>query len=134
MRHLTALFGTTALLAAVACGGGDQSASPVGPTPIGTGGTSPQATCSLPAAPSNLRLVSVSGTRVEFAWSASATAAEYVMLIGTTPSSSNILLTNTTQTTYSLGGAPAGHQYARVQAKNACGTSGSSNEVEYTVT
>ena len=75
----------------------------------------------------------MSDTRVTLTWSASSGAAEYIVLIGTTPSSSNELSTNTTNTTYQWNGAPVGQHYARIQAKNSCGTSGSSNEVAFTV-
>jgi hypothetical protein len=51
-----------------------------------------------------------------------------LILVGTSPSSSDALSTNTTQTSYTWT-AKSGTQYARVQAKMPCGTSGSSNEV-----
>jgi hypothetical protein len=56
-----------------------------------------------------------------------------LILVGTTPSSSNSLSTNTTQTTYTWTISP-GTYYARVQSKNGSTTSGSSNEVSFTVT
>ena len=86
-----------------------------------------------PAAPANL-VVTMSDTRVTLTWSAVSGATEYVVLVGTSPSSSNEILTNTTNTTYQWNGAKIGQHYARIQAKNSCGTSGSSNEVAFTVT
>jgi len=66
-------------------------------------------------------------------WSAVSGATEYLILVGTSPSSSNILSTNAVSKTYPWSGVPQGTHYARIQAKNSCGTSGSSNEVRFTV-
>jgi hypothetical protein len=59
-------------------------------------------------------------------------ASEYAVLVGSTPSSSDLLSTNTTNSNYTWTAKP-GRQFARVQAK--CGGSwgGSSNEVDFTV-
>ena len=59
-------------------------------------------------------------------------ATEYLVLVGSTPSSSDQLSTNTTNTSYTWT-AKAGRQYARVQAKCGGQFGGSSNEVEFTV-
>jgi hypothetical protein len=53
-----------------------------------------------------------------------------VVLVGSAPSSSDILLTNTTSTTHTWT-TKAGRQWARVQAKCNGSFGGSSNEVEY---
>jgi chitodextrinase len=87
----------------------------------------------MPAAPANLHVDSVQGSAVSLSWSAVSGATEYLVLVGSTTGNSDELFTNTSQTTYSYGGVKSGRHYARVQAKNACGTSGSSNTVDYSV-
>jgi hypothetical protein len=87
----------------------------------------------MPNAPANLKVDAVVGTTVSLSWSAVSGATEYVVLVGSTSGNSNELSTNTSQTSYSYGGVKPGVHYARVQAKNACGQSGSSNQVEYTI-
>jgi hypothetical protein len=81
--------------------------------------------------PANLR-AGVQGTVVTLQWDAVNGATEYSVLVGSTPSSSDRLSTNTTNNNYTWT-ASAGRQYARVQAK--CGGSwgSSSNEVEFTI-
>jgi hypothetical protein len=107
--------------AAGACGSSDG----VGASPTA------QASCP-PSAPANLTVVSVQGTVVTVQWSASPGATEYAVLVGSTPSSSDLLSTNTTQTNYTWT-AKSGRQYVRVQARGSCGAySGSSNEIELT--
>lgn len=139
LASLTLLCGLAA-----ACGGSDSGSIAAGPTaptpaPIASAAPTPAPTpapapaCPLPPNPANL-VESHVATRVDLSWSASSGAAEYVVIVGSEPSSSNSLFTNTSQTRYSWGGVRVGTYYARVQAKNACGTSGSSNEVMFTVT
>jgi hypothetical protein len=81
--------------------------------------------------PTNLR-VGTQGTVVTLQWNAVSGATEYVVLVGSAPSSSDRLSTNTTNTSYTWTSS-TGRQYARVQAK--CGGSwgSSSNEVEFTI-
>lgn len=115
-----------------ACGEGDgTSSSPTGPTATG-GSQTPGPGCTPPGAPANLA-VSVTGTSVVLTWSAATGAMDYMILVGTTPSSSNTLSTNTSQTTYPWSGVSPGTYYVRIQSRNACGTSGSSNEVSFRV-
>ncbi len=117
-----------------ACGGGDTvSSAPTGPSSTTTTTTAPpppppQTSC----VPANLRLVSIQGTVVSLAWDAVSGATEYVVLVGSTPGSSDQLSTNTTNTNYTWT-AKGGRQYARVQAKCNGSFGGSSNELEYTV-
>jgi hypothetical protein len=126
-----------ALTAAVAVGcSGSEGASPTSPggsTSTGSSPQSPQSSCTIPPAPTGLRVTSIAGTTVSLAWSASSGATEYLVLVGSTSGNSEELSTNTTQTAYSYGGAKVGVHYARVQAKNSCGTSGSSNQVDFVV-
>lgn len=125
-----------AAVVAVACSG----AGGVGPTspsaPSSSGGSStpsPQPSCTMPNAPTGLTVTSVLGTNASFAWNAVSGATEYIVLVGSTSGNSDELSTNTTQTTYGYGGIRPGTHYVRVQAKNACGQSGSSNQTEFTV-
>jgi fibronectin type III domain protein len=121
---------------AVACSNGDNggSSSPTGPSsPSGSTPSGGQASCTAPSAPANLAVTSVIGTTVSLSWSPVSGATQYVVLVGTSPSSSNTLSTNTTNANYQWGGVPQGRHYARIQAMNSCGTSSSSNEVSFTV-
>ena len=116
-----------------ACGGADSaSSSPTGPSSTPTASSQPPpapASC----VPANLRVGSIQGTTVTLQWNAVTGATEYLILVGSAPSSSDRLSTNTSNTSYTWTASP-GRQYARVQAK--CGGSwgSSSNEVEVTVT
>jgi hypothetical protein len=121
------------LVAAVtgACGGADgASSSPTGPSSTTTTTSSqpqPQGSC----VPANLA-ASVAGTVVTLQWSAVSGATEYTVLVGSTPSSSDQLSTNTTNSNYTWTARP-GRQFARIQAKCGGAWGGSSNEVEFTV-
>jgi hypothetical protein len=126
-----------AALAVTACGSDGASTTPTSPSggsssASGNGGGA-QANCTIPSPPNSLQVTSVMGTNVSLSWSGVNGATEYVVLVGSTSGNSDELSTNTTQTSYSYGGAKTGKHYARVQSKNTCGTSGSSNQVEFTV-
>jgi hypothetical protein len=136
MTRASVCFAVLAAVVVTACGGegGSTPTSPSGSASSGGGGGStPQANCTVPSAPGNLQVTSVVGTNVSLGWSGVSGATEYLVLVGSTSGNSDELFTNTTQTAYSYGGVKPGKHYARVQSKNACGTSGSSNQVEYTV-
>lgn len=106
-------------------GGGGDNASPTSPTPTSSG-------CSRPAAPSNFQ-AAVTGNNAAFSWSAVSGAIDYDIRVGTGPGSSNVLSTNTTQTTYNWNGINSGTYYARVEARNSCGSGQSSNEVSFRI-
>ncbi|MEZ5290332.1 MAG: matrixin family metalloprotease [Vicinamibacterales bacterium] len=76
---------------------------------------------------------SVNGSFVSLAWSPPATdpsPTSYVLSAGTAPGLSNITVYDTGSTATALGApAPPGTYYIRAASKNACGTSGPSNEV-----
>jgi hypothetical protein len=116
-----------------ACGGADSAnSSPTGPssTPVASSQPQPQpaqGSC----VPANLQ-VSMQGTVVTLQWSAVNGATEYLVLVGSSPSSSDRLSTNTTNSNYTWTASP-GRQYARVQAKCSGSFGSSSNEVEFTV-
>lgn len=124
----------------VACGGnGEGVSSPTAPTPTPTTTTPPPTTpapapesgCTRPSAPQ--LQVSLDGNHVTFTWSA-VNAIDYTIYIGTTPNSSNLVRTNTTQTNYSWNGANRGTYYATVHPRNNCGSGNPSNEVVFTIT
>lgn len=132
-------FGVLSIVLAAAitgaCGGAqDAGSSPTGPSTTTTTTTTPpppppsQASCT----PTNLTVASIQGTVVTLQWSAVSGATEYLVLVGSAPSSSDQLFTNTTNNNYTWT-AKKGRQYARVQAKCNGSFGASSNEVEYTV-
>jgi hypothetical protein len=131
--NLLALAAAAAL--SIACGG-DSGESP-SPTAPSQGTTTTTTTsgggCSLPGAPGGLA-VTVASTRVTMTWAPVNGASDYLVLVGTTASSSNVISTNTTNPEFFWNGATLGTYYARIQSRNPCGTSGSSNEVAFTVT
>ena len=134
MQRVGMLFVAMAATLTIACGGSDggDASSPTAPSVTPT----PSQPAPTPSSggltvPNNLRVVAVAGSQVTLAWEASG-APEYLILVGTAPSSSNALSTNTTQTTYTWTVSP-GSYYARVQSKNGTATSGSSNEVSFSV-
>ena len=137
MRRVGLCIAAMAAVIVVACGEGDAVQSPTGPSASAPSASAPSAP-SAPqggciAAPANLVVVSVVGSTVSLSWSPVSGATEYLVLVGSSPSSSNILSTNTSNANYAWGGVPPGHHYARVQAKASCGTSSSSNEVDFSV-
>jgi hypothetical protein len=136
MTRVTLYVAALAATVAAGCSGSEGGATPTSPSAsTSSGGTAPpQASCTMPAAPANLHVDSLQGSTVSLSWSAVSGATEYLVLVGSTSGSSDELFTNTSQAAYTTGGVKVGHHYARVQAKNACGTSGSSNQVDFTVT
>ena len=130
---LTAL--ALVLAAGIGCGGGadGDGGSPTGPTGGGGGGTgSGNGGCTRPSAPGNLT-ASVNLNSVVFTWSPVNSTTDYSLLVGNGPSTSNVLSTNTSQTNYTWNGVNRGTYYARVEARNSCGSGASSNEVTFTI-
>lgn len=125
-----------AVLAAIltgACGGDD---SPSTPTPVSNGGgpstTPPPSGCSLPPAPANLRVTLKMQSLVELSWDAVAGATSYTLLVGGTATSADILSADMSQTSFRYA-ARDGRQYARVQARTACGAGAIANAIEFSV-
>ena len=117
-----------------ACGGADDvGSSPTGPssTPTTTSSQPQPQPSQSSCVPANLA-ATVAGSVVTLRWSAVNGATEYLVLVGSTPSNSDQLSTNTTNNSYSWTARP-GQQYARVQAKCGGQFGGSSNEVTFTV-
>ena len=130
--HLLVAIVVAAL--AAACSGdpveeGGPGPLPTGPSPVVT---PPPASCAPPDAPQ--LSVTTNDTRVTLTWNAVSGATTYVLLVSRTPGGSEELSVDTTRTSEQWIAAPPGTHYARVQAKNACGTSASSNVVTFTVT
>jgi hypothetical protein len=133
------LIGVLAVAALLAVGCSDEAASPAGPTALSNTGSSsstpnsvPQTGCSLPPAPSNLRVSSMSGTLVELTWSPVPGATSYTLLVGATPGATDILNSGTSQNFFRFT-ARDGKQFARVQAHTACGAGPSTGSIEFIV-
>ena len=127
-------LGLALLVAALgsACSGSEGS-SPTAPTAAasaGSSGTSPTNPSCVPSAPGNLRVTANDGTRV-FNWNAVSGVQDYFIQVGSSSGASNLINTNTTQTTYTWTGVGVGPFYARVYARNSCGSGPNSNEVTF---
>ena len=86
--------------------------------------------CTTPAMPGNLT-ASISGSNVTLNWVAGTGATAYVLEAGSSPSRTDILVTElaSAATTLSAAGVSPGSYFVWIRAKNACGTSAVSNEV-----
>ena len=127
-------FGLALLVAVLggACSGSEGGSTPTSPTtpPGGSGSQSPTNPSCVPAAPGDLRVTVTDGTRA-FTWNAVSGAQDYFIQVGSASGQSNLLNTNTTQTTYSWTGGGAGPFYARVYARNSCGSGANSTEISF---
>lgn len=84
----------------------------------------------VPGAPGNLRVTVTDSTRV-FTWNSVSNVQDYFIQIGSSSGASNLVNTNTTQTTYTWTGANPGTYYARVYARNSCGSGPNSTEISF---
>ena len=127
-------FGLALLVAVLggACSGSEGGSTPTSPTTPtgGSGSQSPTNPSCVPAAPGDLRVTVTDGTRA-FTWNAVSGAQDYFIQVGSASGQSNLLNTNTTQTTYSLTGGGAGPFYAREYARNSCGSGANSTEISF---
>ena len=130
-------FAMAVLVAALgaACSGGEQTASPTSPTSTtptttGAGPQSPTNQSCIPAAPTNLQ-VAVNGSTRVFTWNAVSGVQDYFIQVGSGSGGSDLINTNTTQTTYSWTGAGPGTYYARVYGRNSCGSGPNSTELRF---
>jgi hypothetical protein len=121
-------------VAAVVCAAGcaNNGGSLTSPSPLAVATPSAPSSCAVPGAPNNLT-ADVTGNSVSLAWSSVGDAADYVVLVGWTPSSSETVLTNTLEARHSLANLASGTHYARVHAHNWCGTSDASDPISFTV-
>lgn len=131
MRRTGALCVVVAALAMSGCSGSDDGgSSPTAPTPPPVVSNPPPGSnpSCIPGAPANLQVVTTGSTRV-FTWNAVNMAADYFIQIGTDSGRSDLINTNTSQTTYTWTGASPGRYYARVYARNSCGSGANSAEI-----
>jgi hypothetical protein len=129
-------YAAVALAAALAAGcsaseGG--AAAPTAPTPApsssGSTGGSPTPQSCLPAAPSNFKVTTNDSTRV-FTWNAVPNVQDYFIQIARVGSNDGYLVdTNTSQTTYTWSGHPPASYWARVYARNSCGSGANSEQL-----
>jgi hypothetical protein len=121
-------------VAAAACVAGCANASSglTSPSPLAVATPSVPSSCAVPGAPENLS-AEVTGTTVSLSWSAVGDASDYVVLVGSTPGSSETVLTNASEAHRSIDDLPRGTHFARVHAHNWCGTSASSEPIRFTV-
>jgi len=133
MRLSCAAVVLAAVLAAGCSSGEGGAAAPTAPTPApstsgSTGGTPTQQSC-LPAAPSNFKVTTTDSTRV-FTWNAVPNVQDYFIQIARVGSNDGYLVdTNTTQTTYRWSGNSQGNYWARVYARNSCGSGANSEQL-----
>jgi hypothetical protein len=120
----------TAAALVAGCANGNNALT--NPSPLAVATPSAPSSCAVPDVPGSLS-ADVTGTRVTLSWSAVSDAADYVVLVGRTPVSSETLLTNTPEAQYSINAVPPGMHFARVHAHNWCGTSDSSEAISFTV-
>jgi hypothetical protein len=127
----------TALLA-VACGSGESaSPSPTAPTPSTPPATTPApppATSCTPAQVTGLTVSLIGDSTRIFTWNESPGATQYDIQIGTASGKGDIIYTNTSKTTYTWAGVgtnPATQYYARVHARNSCGSAAPSSEIVF---
>jgi hypothetical protein len=121
-------------VAAAACVAGcaNGSSGLTSPSPLAVATPSVPSSCAVPGAPDNLS-ADMTGHTVNLSWSAVGDASDYVVLVGSTPSSSETALTNTSETHHSIDDLPRGTHFARVHAHNWCGTSESSEAISFRV-
>ncbi len=87
-----------------------------------------------PGVPTGL-VFSVNGSTVTLAWNASAGATSYILSVGSSPGASDIAVSDTGSAGRNLVATNVGRgtYFVRMSGRNACGTSGASNEVAIVV-
>ena len=121
-----------AAVLAVACGNDKStSPSPTSPTPSTPAQPNPSPTnpSCLPGVPANLAVTYPNTSTRVFTWNASSNAVDYFIGIGLSSGNSDLIYTNTSQPTYTWTGQGPGTYYARVYARNTCGSSANSTEI-----
>jgi hypothetical protein len=130
VRGVKIWIAVAATVCAAGCANGSTGLT--SPSPLAVATPSAPSSCAVPGAPGNLS-ADVTGGTVTLSWSAVGDAADYVVLVGWTPTSSETVLTNTRETYHSIADMPSGTHFARVHAHNWCGTSDASEPVSLTV-
>ena len=137
MRVSCVAAALVAVLGAGCSGGEGGTATPTAPTTSSTtpstGGGSPTTQGCKPAAPGNLR-VTITGSMRVFTWNTVSNVQDYFIQIGNVNTASgnpDLIDTNTTQTTYTWTGASAGNYWARVYARNSCGSGPNSEQISF---
>lgn len=127
-----------ALVAALSmgCSGSEGgAATPTAPTatpstPSTGGGSSPTTQSCLPAAPGNFRVTVNDSVRV-LTWNSVGNAQDYFIQIARTGNDEFLVNTNTSQTMYTWTGQSPGNYWARVYARNSCGSGPNSESVSF---
>ena len=130
VRVVKTWIAVAAATCAVGCANGGSGLS--SPSPLAVATPSVPSSCAVPGAPHDVS-ADVTGSSVRLAWSAVGEASDYVVLVGSTPTSSETVFTNTVDVQHSIDGLAAGTHFARVLAHNWCGTSDSSGSVSFRV-
>ena len=130
MRAVKMWIAVVAATCVVGCANGNSTLT--SPSPLAVATPSVPSSCSVPEAPGNLS-ADVTCSTVTLSWSAVGDAADYVVLVGRTPASTETVLTNTSETHHSMVDMSAGTHFARVHAHNWCGTSEPSDPISFTV-
>jgi predicted phage tail protein len=96
-----------------------------------TVGSAPAGCAAAPGVPSGLTIVSNTGGTVVLSWNpASGSPSTYVVEAGSSSGASDLVSSDlgSAASTLTATGVGAGTYYVRIRARNACGTSGASNE------
>jgi predicted phage tail protein len=118
-----------AAMLVVGCGGG---AFPTAPSPLAATSPTVPSTCVVPTTPGNLA-AAVDSPSVNLTWSAVGGASDYVVLVGTSETNSDTVVTSAVNPQHTIAQLPAGTYFARVHAHNWCGTSDPSTVTSFTI-
>jgi hypothetical protein len=134
MTRLTCVAAALVAALSVGCSSDGGAATPTAPTAMpsapSTGGAPPTTQSCVPAAPGDLRVTVNSSARV-FTWSSVSNAQDYFIQIARSGSDEFLVNTNTSQTTYTWTGQSPGRYWARVYARNSCGSGPNSEQISF---
>jgi hypothetical protein len=131
MRVLRVWIAGAALMCVAGCANG--GGSPTSPSPLTVVTPTVPSSCAVPGVPGDLS-AEVTGSSVNLSWSAVDEALDYVVVVGTSPTRSDTLFTNTIVPHHSIETMESGTHFARVHAHNWCGTSEASEAIAFKVT
>jgi hypothetical protein len=131
VRIVKILIVVTAAAGVVGCANadGDRLTSP---SPLAVASLTAPSGCALPSTPRNLT-ADAEGSLISLSWTAVGDATDYVVMVGTTPTSADTLMTNTTDSRHAFAGIEPGTHFVRVHAHNWCGTSDATDPIAFTV-